>query len=59
MVTIVCPTTGRRVPTGIVMDRAEFERAVFEANVLRCPACGRIHTWSKQDAELRETPDAS
>lgn len=59
MVTIVCPTTGRRVPTGIVMDRTEFERAVFESNVLRCPACGRIHAWSKQDAQLEESPHAT
>lgn len=53
---IVCPVTGQQVPTGLVMDPEEFDRAVLQDNVLRCPACGRIHTWSKQDAQLREEP---
>jgi hypothetical protein len=56
-VTIVCPTTGREVATGITMERAEFERAALENNVFRCSACGRIHVWSKKDARFRETPE--
>jgi len=54
MITIICPVTGRPVETGMLMSRTDFERAVLERNELRCPACGRIHTWSKRDATLRE-----
>lgn len=54
MVTILCPITKRPVPTGLVMTPAEFERATLEGNVLRCPACGRIHAWTKKQARLEE-----
>ena len=58
MVTIICPRTGQRVPTGVVMDREEFERAPPVSNVVRCAACGRVHRWTRQDAELlEEGPD--
>jgi hypothetical protein len=56
MVTIKCPITGRDVATGLVMTPAEFECAKLEANVLRCSACGRIHTWTRSDARLEEDP---
>ncbi|HEX4023123.1 MAG TPA: hypothetical protein VHX52_00220 [Steroidobacteraceae bacterium] len=59
MVTIICPRTGQRVPTGVVMNREEFERAPSVPNVVRCAACGRVHQWTKQDAELLESdPDS-
>jgi len=58
IVMIVCPITGQRVPTGIVMDAAQFERAILDPSVVRCSACGRIHTWSKKDAELSDDPPA-
>jgi hypothetical protein len=54
---IVCPVTGRRVATGLAMTREEFERAVLSGNVARCPACGRIHAWTKRDALLEDEPD--
>ncbi len=53
---ITCPMTGRPVPTGLVMTREEFEAAVLSGSVARCPACGRIHPWSKRDASLEEAP---
>ncbi len=40
------------------MSAAEFEQAVLAGNDLRCPACGRIHSWSKGDARLVEEPPA-
>lgn len=52
MVSIVCPNTGKVVPTGVLMSETEFARAVFGGNDLRCPACGRIHSWSKAEARL-------
>lgn len=58
MVSIVCPNTGQIVPTGIEMTAAEFAAAMLGGNDLRCPACGRIHSWSKQDAQLVEDPAA-
>jgi hypothetical protein len=56
MVTIKCPDTGQEVPTGIVMTPAEFEHAALTGNVLRCPACGRMHAWTRQEAFFREPP---
>jgi len=57
-ITIICPRTGQRVPTGLVMDRNEFERAPEATNVFRCSACGRVHQWTKQEAEwLEDSPD--
>jgi uncharacterized Zn finger protein len=53
-VTIKCPQTGREVSTGLVMERAEFDQALLEGNVVRCPACGRIHAWSKDEARLQD-----
>jgi hypothetical protein len=52
MVSIVCPNTGKVVPTGVLMSEAEFAVALLGSNDLRCPACGRIHSWSKADARL-------
>lgn len=53
---IVCPATGQRVPTGLAMSRQEFEQAVLSGSVTRCPACGRIHAWTKRDATLEDDP---
>ena len=55
-VVIRCPITGQQVPTGILMSRAEFDQAKLESSVLRCPQCGRIHTWCRKDAQLVESP---
>ncbi len=57
-VAIVCPNTGKLVSTGLLMSAAEFEQAVLAGNDLRCPACGRIHSWSKGDSRLVEEPPA-
>jgi hypothetical protein len=56
MILIVCPETGKRVPTGIAMSDEEFARADLQPNVLRCPACGRVHQWTKAQADLRQGP---
>ncbi|MGH8257502.1 MAG: hypothetical protein ACRET0_14970 [Steroidobacteraceae bacterium] len=36
------------------MDAEEFARAPLTNNVVRCAACGRVHQWTKQDAELQD-----
>jgi hypothetical protein len=56
VVMIQCPRTGREIPTGIRMKRAEFERApVFFARAY-CPVCEREHEWFARDAWVREQP---
>jgi hypothetical protein len=55
-VTITCPQTGGQIPTGIETDEATFQRLPDTPSHLQCPHCGQIHTWSKADAVLRETP---
>jgi hypothetical protein len=49
---IQCPKTGREVSTGIEMLDVEQLPAVTATTV--CPACGRIHAWSKKDAWLAD-----
>lgn len=54
-VLITCPDTDRKVFTGIDMDEGSWESARLENNSVRCDACGQVHTWSKDDAELEES----
>jgi endogenous inhibitor of DNA gyrase (YacG/DUF329 family) len=56
MVIIKCPVTGQPVPTGLVMDKEEFGRASLVGNILRCPACGRMHEWTREQAQLVDLP---
>jgi len=51
-VMIVCPTTKREVHTGRVYDPELFETIVIRDQLMECPACGELHTWSKEDAHL-------
>jgi endogenous inhibitor of DNA gyrase (YacG/DUF329 family) len=54
-VMIKCPETGKLVPTGFSMDKASFESSSLKNNTLSdCPACGKNHVWSKEDAVLKE-----
>jgi len=52
VVMIQCPSTGREVSTGIEMLDVNELPAVKATAV--CPACGRIHEWTKHDAWLAE-----
>jgi hypothetical protein len=47
-----CPVTRKPVSTGIVMDKESFASSTLLNNSVSCPHCGRIHTWSKQDAYI-------
>jgi hypothetical protein len=49
---IQCPSTGREVSTGIEMLDVEQLPAVKATTV--CPACGRVHEWTKHEAWLAD-----
>ncbi len=57
-VMIDCPNTGKPIPTMMVSNEAKFAASRFENMGIRCPECGGIHTWNKEDAYL-ETVDPS
>ena len=50
IIMINCPATGRDVSTGIESIGIEELPAVTAKMV--CPACGRVHDWTKADAWL-------
>jgi hypothetical protein len=52
---IKCPTTGKLIPTGMAADQNSFDSSTFTNNSVQCPECGRMHTWSKQDAQLEQS----
>jgi len=49
-VMITCPTTGRPLPTGMVMSVDAFVASALSTNPVICPHCAKPHTWSKSDA---------
>jgi hypothetical protein len=49
---IQCPSTGREVSTGIEMLDVDQLPAVKATTV--CPACGRVHEWTKYEARLAD-----
>ncbi len=57
-IVIKCPNTGTLVYTGFAMDRDTFEAIPIEQmDPIECPACHRMHRWTKKDALFeREDP---
>jgi hypothetical protein len=53
-VMIKCPEKGKLVFTGMFTDKAAFERSQIRQPVFRCSACGKEHTWAKEDAVIQE-----
>jgi hypothetical protein len=52
-VLIQCSSTGRLVPTGLVVDPERPNSVPAEPKTLRaCEACGRPHGWSRWTAIL-------
>jgi endogenous inhibitor of DNA gyrase (YacG/DUF329 family) len=46
-----CPETGKPVFTGLSMEKETFKFADFSgATISPCPACGKAHSWEKEDA---------
>ncbi len=54
-VLINCPETGQAVGTVLRMRQSAFEALRGEYG-FRCPRCGRIHNWRKEDAWLETAP---
>jgi hypothetical protein len=51
---IKCPVKNVPVPTGMAMGKQAFDSSMFVNNTSSCPACGGMHTWSKEQAWLEE-----
>jgi len=54
-VTILCPRTGERVPTGLDIDEEAFQSLRPVVSRMKCPACGSEHVWSKANARLAQS----
>jgi len=58
LVTIMCPTTGRRTSTGVEMDRRTFNALPLNRHhSFHCWLCGHEHHWSRRWAMLVEDGD--
>lgn len=53
-VVIKCPNTGEEISVGFSMPAPAFLNATFEGNQVRCSVCREWHTWSKEDAKLKD-----
>lgn len=52
-VMIKCPSTGKFVPTGMVMDAVSYQGSSMSDNSFApCPECGRAHRWSDTETML-------
>ena len=49
---IRCPVTDKPVSTGWACTAEEFEELESYRNVVRCPRCGDIHRYRKDDLFL-------
>ena len=53
---IRCTTTQELVPVGIDTDKDSFgSLPEVKSMLVRCPVCGKDHTWTKSDAILDTT----
>jgi hypothetical protein len=51
---ITCPVTKGPVSTGLELPRDFFETVNIKDTTTKCPACGKVHVWSKKDAFLED-----
>jgi hypothetical protein len=56
-VLITCPETGDTVGTVLRLRPTAFDALRGEYS-FRCTRCGKIHSWSKDDAWLEKAPGA-
>jgi len=56
LIVIKCPKGGGDVATGMAADWPAWNRLppVWVGEPFRCPTCGEIHTWTKNDAWLND-----
>ena len=50
-----CPTTGKEVFTGANHNKSTFAQGEKPFGLFNCTACGNVHTWTHQDASIKET----
>jgi hypothetical protein len=55
IIMIRCPATGRGVSTGIEVVSTD-QLPIVTAQMV-CPACGRVHEWTKKTAWLANAGD--
>ena len=48
----ICPTTGKKVPSGIESDLGALGQIPNTSIHVRCPVCGEEHTWNRSDAAI-------
>ena len=53
IVTVRCPTTGTRGPTGDVVGPDVFDVAKFGPPACVCDACGELHAWEKPEVSVQ------
>lgn len=46
---IRCPATGVAIRCGLAIDRESYKTATLTNNRTRCPLCGDLHLWNKED----------
>jgi hypothetical protein len=51
-VMIRCPESGEGVPAGMRIDT--FNASGLSDQTVKCPHCGREHTWSMKDAWIED-----
>ena len=56
---ILCPTTGKPVPTGLHTDTVVFHTLPKIEMRMRCPACQEDHTWKCTNAWVIESAPPS
>ncbi len=56
LIVIKCPKGGEGVPTGMATDRPAWDRLppIWVGEPFRCPTCGELHSWTKEDAWLED-----
>ena len=47
-----CPESTRVVPVGVTTDPSSFQTLPCRLAKMRCPACNRVHWWSKNSTWL-------
>jgi hypothetical protein len=50
---ITCPIFKKPVPTGVTSEQIILDSLEFDLT-MRCPACRKIHKWTRTDAWVQE-----
>jgi hypothetical protein len=53
-VMIRCAESGEGVPTGLKIDLASWTAGNLSGQTVKCPHCGKEHTWSAKDAWIED-----